>query len=94
MAGIDLGKATAVKFNTVSVRVGSPIFIDLIEDGLRIKCVKCGNVYSFDKLRATAHLRLVGSFWQQYCNNCGHEARLAMVSNDAVEIAKAFGVYE
>lgn len=90
-SGIDLGKATAVKFNMVSCRVRSPVFIDLADIGRPLKCKDCGHVYKFDKRKATPHLRYEDSYWSQGCPSCTHgEARLMMVPGEACEVAKGF----
>lgn len=88
--GIDLGKATAIKFNTVSVRVGSPIFIDLADMGRPIKCVSCGHVFKFDRSTASPHLMYEGSHWAQRCPKCNELAKLMMVPGEPYEIAKGF----
>lgn len=88
--GIDLGAATAIKFNTVSVRVASPIFIDLAESGRQIKCKPCGTVFVFDKTKAGAHLKFEGSHWSQRCPKCGENANMMMVPGEPYEVAKTF----
>ena len=92
VCGIDLGKAVVVKFNAVSSRVKSPVFIDLVDLGRPLKCKLCGNIFAFDRKTAKPHLRYEDSYWSQPCTaqGCTGEERVIMVPGEAADVAKAF----